>query len=853
MYGGKSPNARRGKAMDCIDIIHQGVGRDLAEEEITSMFDQVKRIKWRVMAGKKAADVKEEVLEAIDAMAERQNGEAIAKKRAVQLQVSRRLQAVGSIMTNFAGREEKGLSALLVGSNLTHGGARISVDAMGQDLIAQWAGGFMADLEALGPAHMKIFCKGAMDKEISEALFSLEPPTAPEFTGPKEAMDIAKAMRVWQELARVEQNKAGAWIGKEPGSIVRQSHERSKLRAAGFERWKADITPLLDWDRVALGAFDEGIEADDFLKAVYDDIISGVHLLHAPREETLSRPSVIGSAAARIPRERVLHFKDGAAWFAYNNQYGRGNMREAYIWGLERAARTTALMRMLGPSPQSNFQNMVNDVVQSLRARGDHAAGTRVREAANRVLKNQLREVDGTLNIEGNPTLAAVGRSVRILENLNRLGGTVISSLTDASMFSSEMSYHGRSFLGSLLEGMQGLLRGRGSAEERRILASIGVFFESMNGQIASRFFGEELPGTGTALQQLFFRLNGMSWWTDSLKKAAGLMLGHDLALEKGLAWNSLTTERRRALGLYGIDSGQWDSIRSGRTRAADGRDYLTPDAVYDASDAMLANYLKGKGEEATPGRIAELRNAIAGRLRTYFADHVDYAVIEPDACTRSPLGQGTEGGTPVGEIVRFVAQFKSFPAVFMQRAIGRDLFGRGADPRGKALSFSENAEGLSNFARLFLMTTLFGYGAMSAKQLLAGKTPRDPANPKTWIAAAAQGGGLGIYGDFLFGERNRMGGGPVWSMPRPALGTADDLGSLYQRIRDGENISSNALRFAINSTPGNNIRWFRAGFDYLITYTLYEMLNPGSRQRMRRRVEKENSRTCWLKPVGWQ
>ena len=51
---------------------------------------------------------------------------------------------------------------------------------------------------------------------------------------------------------------------------------------------------------------------------------------------------------------------------------------------------------------------------------------------------------------------------------------------------------------------------------------------------------------------------------------------------------------------------------------------------------------------------------------------------------------------------------------------------------------------------------------------------------PVTALAAFAQGGGLGIYGDFLFGETSRMGAGLVSTVGGPIFADADRLLQVY-------------------------------------------------------------------------
>jgi hypothetical protein len=148
----------------------------------------------------------------------------------------------------------------------------------------------------------------------------------------------------------------------------------------------------------------------------------------------------------------------------------------------------------------------------------------------------------------------------------------------------------------------------------------------------------------------------------------------------------------------------------------------------------------------------------------------------------------------------------------------------------------------------MIVATTAFGYLAMTMKDLLKGRNPRDPTSIKTWTAAMTQGGGLGIYADFLFGEYNRYGGG-LETLGGPSISFIGDVLRLYGRATDGDDVSANAVRFGINNAPFINLFWVRPVLDYLLLYQFQEALNPGFLRRYERRVEKENNQTFWLKP----
>lgn len=829
--------------MDCIDYLKSKFS-GVSEEDIVSIMEEVK--KERAALEKKIGsvdDLEQQLLQKLQGKVDNAVIAAQAQKRATALQLAKRLEAFDFVTQNFAGMEEEGLSALLVGTNRIKTGARKSVDAAQKSLEGFYTGGLLADLQALGKTHVKMLAKGAMDEDIARAMWSIDNPAAAEFKGPKEAMDIAQVIHKWQEKARDDANRAGAWIGKEPGYIVRQSHDSARIRKAGFQKWAQEISSRLDWDRTADGNLSTPKARNDFLLEVWKNLTMG--RIPEPGGSDLSSnfsQARIGSRAAKVSRERVLHFKSGEDWFAYNRQFGSRNLREAVISGLSQSAHSTALMRILGPSPSSNFEQLQLMVERAMHNAGDVEGITRLQRYKNQ-LKNQLKEVDGTLNYDASPSMASIGRNVRSLTSMAKLGGAFLSAFGgDIPVFSSEMAYQGRGFFQSLVEGIADVTHGRGSVEQQKILSQLGVFFDGMCGDIAARFSGDEMPGAMTRLQNTFFKLNGLTWWTDSWRRVTGLMMAHDLALEKGLDWNGLKKERQRVLSLYDIGTDEWEVYRQGNLRAADGREYMTPEVVNDVSDDVISAYLRKKGvTDISPLRIQETRLDLEERLRTYFRDRINFAVLEPDAKTRSILRQGTSAGTIPGEALRFALQFKSFPIAYAQKVLGRQIYGMEGSSRG---------ESFGNFARLIIMCTLFGYGAMVAKDLVKGKTPRNPADPRTWVSAFTQGGGAGIFGDFLFGEYNRFGGSLAATLAGPAAGTLSDFANIYARVRDGDSSAQAIVRFVMNNVPGNNLWYIRGPFDYLIGYELFEMMNPGYFNRMKRRVERENEQTFWASPV---
>jgi hypothetical protein len=160
----------------------------------------------------------------------------------------------------------------------------------------------------------------------------------------------------------------------------------------------------------------------------------------------------------------------------------------------------------------------------------------------------------------------------------------------------------------------------------------------------------------------------------------------------------------------------------------------------------------------------------------------------------------------------------------------------------------------LLGLSQLVMWSTAFGYMALASKDLIKGREPRDPLDSKTWMASFIQGGGLGIYTDFIFGEASRFGNKPLETLAGPAAGRVASLVDLFQKSRlaaTGEDVdlASNLLRQAQSSTPFAGLFYVKPVLDYAIFYRTQEWLNPGTLRRMEQRVKRENNQDFLIRP----
>lgn len=804
----------------------------LSDEEISRVLDELER--KRQNRRKSGRGQNEDAETAKDA-------EAIANDLQLAAEIERRNAKLNQVIYKRVhediakfGNDAAGLEAMIAGSNMRVEGGRLSVDALKNAYEGKYLGGLVHDLrkanllQYVQPRFMGVG-KGLLDDKIAIELWELREGGTPGSSGSPEAQGVAKIIHKYQELSRADMNAHGAFVRKMDGYIVAQAHDMFRISRAGKEAWVNAIRPLLDEDRTFEGVTDPA----KFLGKVYDELSTG-SFYKADTEAPLIGFKGPANLAKKVSQSRVLHFKGANEWLKYNDNFGTSSLMEAVASGLTHAARTTALLERLGPNPRAMFDRVLNDLWQKAIT-GDK----RVRDRLNGAMPGKLMDVaDGTVDIPGSITTAGVASGIRAVQTQASLGGAVLASLPDVATAASELQYQGRTFLSAMGDQLNSMLAQIGDAGQRKEAAElVGVGVDSIIRDIASRMTSADNAGrTLNKMNTAFFKLNLLEQWTNAGERAVSSIMSRDMALRKGLEFDALPDRLKSVLGLYDIKAADWDAIRANATVKLGDTEYIAPDMLRDSPlDKRTAAKLETK-------------------LRAYFADRSQVAVLQGGIREKAYTTQGAQAGTALGEAVRFAMQFKQYGISFVQKVIGRYA----QEDRFWSIPgslFKMPASEAAQFAQLIVTLTALGYVSMAAKDLAKGRTPRDPRKPQTFIAAAAQGGGFGIYSDFLFARANRFGGGLLETAAGPTAGDVSDIGDLFLKTRDyATGVSKDApdveaWNLFKNNTPFLNLFYTRAAMDYLILYHIQEAMNPGSLRRMERRLKDESNQEFILPP----
>jgi len=819
---------------DCIEEVRRASGVEMSDDDIKDLAaDLADKISEReaVRAGENADD---ELMAAAEEFgADMVRGAKIAKRN-FALNLQKELQILDYIENVWGDDKVKGLSAVLVGNNSGRPVSRNSAAAM-QDAVlgGTFLSGMQNDIAAAG--LQKIWASGVIEKDIARALWATNRRDPLPANVGADAIKMAEIISEYQEIARSKFNKAGGWQKRLEGYIVRQSHDQAKVRGRGddasFKRWRDYILPRLDVDRTFKGA-----DQEKFLKATWMALSSGVHL------KAQAQPALkgAGNIARRGSAERVLHFKGADEWFDYNKEFGVGTLRDAVLRGFQINGRTIGLMQKMGTNPTQ----MLDNVVKKLIARSTDVGEQTALDLARRTtLKFQMATLDGTTQVPVNALQAKIMQDIRSSISMAKLGRALFSQIADIGFYGTEMQYQGRPVLSGVAEAMTNLGKGRPTEHRRQLRGMVGVWGRGFYGDVASRWSVAEdlVPGHLSKMQRIFFKWNGMNWWTDAQRTGSLEAMSWLMADNARLPWSRVNKDYQRVMTLFGIQEPEWNVIRHAEAFVDDGDRFLTPESIADVPREHLEAVLTGQGIKVTDRKIANLREEITDKIKAYLQDRTNFAVIEPGAREMAFMTRGTQPGTPEGDAFRFFFQLKAFPVTAAFKGLGRTVYGKGAKNIREAM-FSGNGE---MTAMVSLMTTnlIFGYIAMSSKDLLSGKLPRDPLHWKTFTAAFVQGGGAGIYGDFLFGEmRNRFGNNIATTFAGPGVGLLNTVFDLYGRMLAGDDLAASTFRALLVNTPFANLFYTRAALDYLILRDLQEAVNPGALRRVETRVRRENA-----------
>lgn len=792
---------------ECVDAISQALGREPTENELENIARAVQaRYRARIDDGMAPREAARAVgAEVSDAM-------AVQKARAEWNAHNNILKQADLHARDIQGNQalaEKGL--LSPTSTTANRGSGISITGLRRVFLEQLTKPAIAELKKAG--ILKLFAGNdrQFGLNLARELWRRDDPARGPASGDTRAVTAAKVMGKMLDTQRAMLNKEGAFVGKVDGYMGRQWHDMWKIRADTFDNWRGEMLKRFDTEHDYEGMEQDQIDAS--LRAEYKSHVSGLY------DGPSNYEGGTANVATRASQERTHTPRSADDWFLYNEKYGAGNVHDALWSQADRAARDTALMRTFGTNPEKGFNDWHDSNMRKAYARGDNTEGDDLKSNPNRGL---FQEVSGLGRVPGNATLATIGANLRSFQQLLHLGSIMGSAIVHAPINALMLRHNGVPFLEGMANQMRSLLppgKFRGEMAESLLAAHDG-----MMGHFVHQFWADDMLGKGTMSNTVDAFHKWVSLFgpfMDNQKAGAGLGLARSLGYHADTAFEELNPRMQTSLRRYGIEQPEWDQVRQFAKTADDGKQYVVPSEITD------------------PG--------LRDKVQTYITDQIMEGANEPTPWARNVAALGSSPGTFGGELVRTLAQFKSFAITMVERQWGREVRRNGVDVPGVFLMAS--------------MLTAFGFIGNQLRGLVSNQRQTMPQDGEGWMkmigSAAGNGGALGLLGDAFLRDSGRTGGDMFKGLIMgPGAAVPFDAASLLKNLYQGpQSETGRATRgttalndlHAIGNDVAPNIWMLRAAYSYLTPYMIANMIHPGAVQRHAQVMRKNNE--AWILP----
>lgn len=762
------------------------------------------------------------------------------RQRMIQLRVAEtRFQETGSYV-NAHGQKDKAA------------GTRALV---GRDLLANYDNIESRYEEVLGRTHaimsdvLATFRRNLFGETRNKAnLRNLVHESFGRDTGDKAAKELAEAWGNGSEFQRMRFNRGGGAIPKHQNWGMPQNHNLLKTREVSKQEWVDFHRPLIDPKKLidySRGFSPNPLEVDLILGEVYETITTKGFNSFEP-SLTAGKQKLANQRA----EHRFLPFKGPEEWLKHHDRFGEGDPFSVMMSHIDGMSRDIAMLEILGPNPVAMLEFLKDSALQSAVIKDAKKTPRKGKVFGNweAYTKSVLNQTDnmvdaftGKLNHPTNHTIANGFAAFRSAHTGMVLGSAALSALTDIHHQRVAAKMVGMPQIRPMKETLANLMTldpvSRGTHATR-----LGLIAQQWGtvGSAQMRYVGEvEGPEIVRRVSDAVLRISGLSPWTQANRWGFGQAFLGDMADDIGKKFSELNPARQEFMRKHGISEADWDIIRTTPLDDAslEFPEWSGPGTLYVKPENIT------KRTDLTP----EMADQVTNKVLRMVHSATEFAVPTAGLKARVQIVGNTKPGTFQGELLRSVAMYKTFALQIFNTHITRVMSLPGPYAKGRAA------------ADLIIGTTLMGGMALQLKEIVKGRDPMDMDDPKFWGSALLQGGGLGLFGDFLFSDLNRFGGGLPQQLAGPVVQFADDvirrafIGNIFEFAAGEEtNFGREMVRLMRRYTPGGSIWYARLAYERLLLDQLQLWVDPDAKNNLRQQRQRFKNNTgqrFWWNP----
>lgn len=677
-------------------------------------------------------------------------------RRKVQMQEAQRLLAIEKFnkakefinQEGFKGNKAKALGALLSTDHSAKYTGDNNLWRLKDSIKNEYLGALTEATNA--PGVWKRFASGEMDADIKRYLID-------GATDMDEAtMNVAKAIKKANNRTFFRKRAAGVDVNYLSDFVTKQRHNPEKMIEIGKNKWKAEIAPLLDRERMKITS---DAHFDDVLEEMYGSIVEKHKNRWTPMRASSDFEEIATNRVSNsMGASRSIHFKDGLSAHRYDELMETRRLSERLFQDAEAESGKIAAMELLGPNYRQVWNELKREFVEDLSA-------------------NDIRKLDRHFDfairgqaIPGDSLLAKTGDTLRKISNITKLSTALPTTLTDFGFGAGIISgITGKNYLGAMGDLMSDFMKSVSPTNRKAVAQRLNIFLDDVNMMNISSRYGDHatLAGRVTSGFDRFhngvMRLTGLPAQAAAMRVAIAKHLSVDLFEDIGKRFDDLYPGKKELLTKFGFTADDWGKIKNGFDEFSDGSKGITPEAIFDLPDEIFGkNKAKANAE----------KSRIASALSSYLTEGAEKGSPTPGLKQQAWKG-AVDPNTVAGQAVRFMGQFKSFALSQFDTMSAI-----------KNVGTQSKYGNVSNVAATIVAATGMGYLALAAKDILNGREIRDPNDPKTWVDAFVQSGAGLIYTDFLAAEYQKSYRSLAADLAGPAIsGTGNDVAEVFATL----------------------------------------------------------------------
>lgn len=617
--------------------------------------------------------------------------------------------------------------------------------------------------------------------------------------------------------------RAGGDVGELKDWRIPTSHDSRLINEVSQKEWVDFIFPLLDRKKMIDRNTGWPLSKENLKIALGE----AYETLKTNGLNKYSKKNV--PLAEKYTGSRFLHFKDGDSWLAYNNRFGNGDPFQTVNQYVNNMANDIGFIETWGPDPEGLKNKLLNNFKREAVMK-DKKSGQKALKDAD-YFERIWDEVSGesSIPVQTNLRAAHFNSAVRNLLMSAQLGSAFLTQFSDVATNLWTAGFNGL----SVKEIPKNLMSLMVSNKKRDFAMHLGLGADEIATILAgrnngsTRFLGDLAPQQGWSgrVAATVIKASLLERMTMASKKAFSLDFVHCLANNADTQFNSLNKALKNCFERYGLTSKDWDIIRKSKMDDFDGAKYVN---IIELSKA---------GHED-----------VANKLSNMIFTERDFAVIDSNARTRALMIQGHKRGTFMGEALRYMSMYKTFPVTVLTHHVSRLL---DIENMGSRLGYAGG---------LFSAMTLSGYFTVQAKLLVSGKKPARADKWDTWQDAMLAGGALGVLGDIFVGEtRGDWVGDKALAVAGPGFSLAKDtydltIGNIAKSMgrKNKSNFWGDAALFAKRYTPFTNLWYTRLATERYLTDKLQMLADKRVRENFQNRERQQRARYgrgYWWRP----